>query len=38
MEISEKGISISNHIKQTKELPNDSLLEEFIKDCKRKYL
>ena len=33
-----KGIAISNHIKTTKQLPSDLDLEEFIKDCKRKYL
>ena len=38
MEISEKGISISNKIKETKDLPSDLELEEFIKECKRKYL
>ena len=38
MEINEKGISISNYIKDTKQLPSDSQLEEFIKECKRKYL
>ena len=38
METTEKGLAISNHIKQTKELPTDSLLEEFIKDCKRKFI
>ena len=38
MEINEKGISISKYIKETKQLPSDSQLEEFIKECKRKYL
>ena len=38
MEISEKGISISNKIKETKDLPSDLELDEFIKECKRKYL
>ena len=38
MEINEKGVAISNFIKETKQLPDDSQLEEFIKECKRKYL
>ena len=38
MEMNENGISISNYIKETKQLPPDSQLEEFIKECKRKYL
>ena len=38
MEISEKGIAISNFIKETKQLPDDSQLDEFIKECKRRYL
>ena len=38
MEISEKGINISNKIKETKDLPSDIELDEFIKECKRKYL
>ena len=38
METSEKGLAVANHIKETKELPSDSQLEEFIKDCKRKYI
>ena len=38
MEISEKGLAISNYIKDKKELPSDSQLEEFIKDVKRKFL
>lgn len=37
MESSEKGLSISKYIKETKQLPSDSELDEFIKDCKRKY-
>ena len=38
MEISDAGLAISKHIKETKELPSDSQLEEFIKEVKRKYL
>ena len=38
MEMNENGISISSYIKETKQLPPDSQLEEFIKECKRKYL
>ena len=38
MEINEKGLAISNYIKDKKELPSDSQLEEFIKEIKRKYL
>ena len=38
MEISEKGVAISNFIKETKQLPDDSQLDEFIKECKRRYL
>ena len=38
MEINEKGVAISNFIKETKQLPDDSQLDEFIKECKRRYL
>ena len=38
MEINEKGVAISNFIKETKQLPADSQLDEFIKECKRRYL
>ena len=38
MEISEKGVAISDFIKETKQLPDDSQLDEFIKECKRRYL
>lgn len=38
MEVNEKGINISNKIKETKDLPSDIELDEFIKECKRKYL
>ena len=38
LDTSEKGIAISKHIKETKELPSDTLLDEFIKDCKRKFI
>ena len=31
------GMSISKHIKETKELPSDIELDTFIKDCKRRY-
>ena len=38
MDTNELGITISNHIKETKDLPSDEKLVEFIKECKRKYL
>ena len=38
METSEKGLAISKKIQETKELPSDLELDEFIKDCKRRYL
>ena len=38
MDSNELGIAISNHIKETKDLPSDEKLVEFIKECKRKYL
>ena len=38
MDTSELGIAISNIIKETKDLPSEKDLVEFIKECKRKYL
>ena len=37
MDTTESGIAISNHIKQTKQLPSDAELDQFIKECKRRY-
>ena len=37
MDTTDLGISISNHIKETKQLPSDAELDQFIKECKRRY-
>ena len=37
MDSTELGINISNQIKETKQLPSDAELDQFIKECKRRY-
>ena len=37
MDSNESGIKISNYIKETKQLPSDEELDQFIKECKRRY-
>ena len=37
MDTTDLGISISNQIRETKQLPSDAELDQFIKECKRRY-
>ena len=38
LESNELGMAISQHIINTKQLPSDEMLDEFIKDCKHKFI